>query len=73
MKLYHYETCPYCRKVRRYMEDKGIEIELLNARLPEISDELLAKGGKRQVPALLAGDEVIYESDVIIAYLAKNA
>lgn len=72
--LYHFESCPYCQKVRRTMADLGVEIELRDTRQnPAFREEQVAGGGKGQVPCLRIekDGEVtwMYESDVIIDYI----
>lgn len=69
--LYILKTCPYCKKVISFLEDKGIlynEIDIEN----RTNEEALIKlGGKRQVPFLVDKDRNIqmYESNDIIEYL----
>ena len=69
--LFILETCPYCKKVMSFMDEKNIKynkIDITN----KISEEALIKiGGKRQVPFLIDKDRNIqmYESDDIIEYL----
>ncbi len=72
--LYHFESCPFCQKVRRAMADLGVDIELRDTRQnPAYREEQVAGGGKGQVPCLRIekDDEVtwMYESDVIIDYI----
>ena len=62
--LFILETCPYCRKVMSFLDEKGVKYKP--------SEEALIKmGGKRQVPFLVDTDRNIqmYESDDIIEYL----
>ncbi len=71
--LYVKEGCPYCGKVRDYMEKNEIEIPLkFIKKAEEARRELAEKGGKKQVPALLVDERVIYESDVIIEWMKSN-
>ena len=73
--LYYFTTCPYCIKLRLMMWWSGIKMPLKNIQLSrEYRDELIAGGGKAQVPCLrIESDhgEVnwMYESDDIIRYL----
>lgn len=72
MKLYTYPNCPYCQKVREVLAELGVEYEEINAeRGTPGSEELVKMGGKQQVPFLVDGAAMVYESDAIIAY-AKN-
>lgn len=70
--LYIYETCPFCQKVLRYMNEAGITIPLKNARDPKIAAELVEIGGKEQVPCLVIDGTAMYESDDIIRYMKEN-
>lgn len=71
--LYHYQSCPFCVKVRRYMERQGIELPMKDIRLdPDARRELLEKGGKTQVPALLIDGQILYESDDIIRWMEDH-
>lgn len=73
LKLYTYEHCPYCEKVRRAFAEMGVEYEEVDAsRGTPGSDELIALGGKQQVPFLVDGDKHMYESDDIIAYVQEQ-
>ena len=67
--LYFKPTCPYCIKVLRFMQGADIECEMRNTLEPGIAEELIAIGGKRQVPCLVIDEQALYESDDIIAYM----
>ena len=71
--LYYKPTCPYCLRVLDYMKREGIECALRNTLEPGIAEELIAIGGKRQVPCLVIDGEALYESADIIAYMGKHA
>jgi len=72
-KIYTYPTCPYCMKVRKTFDEMGIEYEDVNAeRGTPGSEELVRLGGSQQVPFLVDGGTMMYESDDIIAYAKKN-
>lgn len=73
LELYVRRWCPFCAKVRRFMEERGIEIALHD--IGESKDDrafLLGRGGKEQVPCLFIDGTPLYESDGIIAYLDKT-
>lgn len=71
--LYQTQFCPYCVKVRRYMEANRIELSAKDVqRDPEARRELLALGGRTQVPALRIDDHILYESDDIIRWLSEH-
>lgn len=67
--LFYSPTCPYCTKVLAYMQEQDIACEMKNTREPGVSDELVAIGGKNQVPCLIISGQPMYESDDIIMYL----
>ena len=70
--LYYKPTCPYCVKVLRYMEGAGIDMEKRNTLDPAHASELVAVGGKQQVPCLVIDGKALYESNDIIAYLREK-
>jgi glutaredoxin 3 len=75
LELYHFESCPYCRKVRNYIDQAGIRSRITyfdthkdpaaNARLVEMNDD-------EQVPCLVIDDKPMLESDDIIDWLKSN-
>ena len=73
--LYHFETCPYCARVRGRMEALNLNIEKRDIRIePNYRQELIDGGGKSQVPALRIAAEDgtvtwMYESSDIIDWL----
>jgi glutathione S-transferase len=75
--LYHYDSCPYCSKTRRSIDELGVEVELRNIKLNHQHQlELLQGGRKTQVPCLRIGkltgeSQWLYESDDIIDYLSR--
>jgi glutathione S-transferase len=76
--LYYSETCWFCARVRQTIQDLGITVELRDIdREPKHRAELIAGGGKGQVPCLrrrLSNDGVdwLYESADIAAYLTQR-
>lgn len=77
--LYHFEACPFCVKVRRHMKRRALNIELRDVKRNRTYDkELVAEGGKFQVPCLRIIDQAtgstqwLYESDDIIRYLDQR-
>ena len=51
------------------MEEQDIACEMRNTLEPGVRDELIAIGGKGQVPCLVIDGQPLYESDDIIQYL----
>lgn len=74
LKLYMFETCPYCRKVIREIESSGrTDVELHDIHKSE-ADRLYLKlvGGKEQVPCLFIDGKPLYESDDIVMWLREH-
>ncbi len=75
LNLYYKPTCPYCQRVLLANETIKAPLVLLNVSADLIlMDELIAKGGKQQVPFLedTYRSVSLYESLDIIAYLEKH-
>lgn len=76
LKLYTYEHCPYCEKVRRAFAEMELDYEEIDAeRGTPGSLELLELGGKQQVPFLVDEEQGIfmYESEDIISYVRARS
>ena len=73
LKFYYLEACPYCKKVRQYMDRNNISVEMLEINAdPKNQKELIEIGGKDQVPMLLIDGKPLYESDDIINWFKEN-
>ena len=74
LKLYMFETCPFCQKVIREIKSSGrTDIEFHNIRQSEEDRlELIKVGGKQQVPCLFIDGVPMYESDDIVVWLKEN-
>jgi glutaredoxin len=74
--LYVRTGCPFCARVLAVFKELGVMFEERNISDIGVSEELIARGGKRQAPYLVdttTGEEM-YESDDIIAHVrAKHA
>lgn len=71
--LYHFESCPFCIRVRRFMAENDIQIPLKDTlRHPKYREELIRLGGKKQVPALSIDGDILYESLDIIDWMQAN-
>ena len=73
--LYMRPTCPHCHKVDAVVAELGLGIENKDIADPAIAAELVARGGKQQVPYLVdsAHNVEMYESEDIITYLRTLA
>jgi len=74
LKLYMFETCPYCRKVINEIEKEGrTDVEFHDIRKNEDDRQtLISVGGKEQVPCLFVDGKPLYESDDIISWLKEH-
>ncbi len=73
LKLFYMERCPFCNKVKKYIEDNDINIEMVDIYVnSKNEEELIRLGGKDQVPMLLIDGEPLYESDDIIEWFKNN-
>ena len=71
--LYHFEWCPFCVKVRNYLQSRGISItEKDTMQDPQAKQELFQKTGRSQVPCLFIDGEPLFESNDIIAWFDQN-
>jgi len=72
--LYAFPTCPYCTKVRDFLNENNISFEEIDATEPENEKKLIELGGKRQVPYLVDDEHnvAMYESDAIINFLKET-
>ena len=76
-KLYQYNACPFCVKVRRFFKRESLSIDLVDAKQESFKQELIHNGGKQKVPCLkveLKNKSVrwIYESNDIIEFISKE-
>ena len=74
LKLYMFDTCPFCRKVINEIEGSGrTDVEYRDIHKSEAyRKELLETGGKEQVPCLFIDGKPLYESSDIIQWLKEN-
>ena len=75
--LYQYDSCPFCYRVRRFLDDACIQIETRDVlRDPAARKALLEGGGRTTVPCLRIerrGETLwLYESLDIIDYLRRR-
>ena len=72
--LYVRSGCQFCARVLRAGEELGITFDERNIADEGVIEELIAHGGKRQVPYLIDSekDVAMYESDAIVDYLHER-
>lgn len=71
MELYIRPGCPYCHRVLDAAKELGVTFTLHDISDPAVAAELVARGGKQQVPYLVDTSNGIemYESEDIVEYL----
>ena len=70
--LYVKTGCPYCAKVLAALAQHNIPYEGKNIADDKVAEELISRGGKRQVPYIIDGETEMYESDAIVTYIEKT-
>lgn len=71
--LYHFDGCPYCGKVKDYLQKRNIKIPYKDTHAdPKFKEELIKIGGKSQVPCLVIDGQALYESNDIIQWFKEN-
>ena len=72
MKLYDNPLSPYAMKVRMILYEKGIDFEKHEVHTHAQAEELKKLNPRAEVPALVDGDAVIFDSKVIGEYLEET-
>lgn len=72
--LYIRTGCPFCARVTEKLEDLNLSYEKKNIADPAVADELVERGGMRQVPFLVDSERGVemYESADIVRYLDEQ-
>jgi glutaredoxin 2 len=70
--IYIKTGCAFCAKVICALEVNSVAYEEKNVADPAVTEELIALGGKKQMPYMVDGDVRMYESDDIVAYIEKT-
>lgn len=71
--LYKFDRCPYCQHVMQVIEQLQVPLQFKDIQQePAYRQELIAIGGKAQVPCLLIDGQPMYESREIAAYLRQH-
>ena len=74
LELYKFDSCPYCRLVQRTIDELNIALEFRDTRSETgRRDELIARGGRAQVPCLFVNGEAMYESADIVTFLKAQS
>ena len=72
--LYVKTGCPFCAMVLHKLDELAVPFEEKNIADDGVIDELIARGGKQQVPYLVDAEcnVEMYESADIVGYLDKR-
>jgi len=71
--LYQNDSCPFCTKVRYFLDENDITIPMKDTLLdPAARQELIQIGGKGQVPCLVIDGQPLYESNEIIRWVQQE-
>lgn len=73
VKVYSLSTCPWCKKVKKFLDQKNVEYEVVDVDLAQgdeqkkALEEVEKLTGKRAFPVTVINDEVIpgYKEDKI--------
>ena len=74
LELFKFDTCPYCQRVMRYLDQSGRTDVVYRDihKEPESRNRLIIIGGKEQVPCLFIDGKPLYESRDIISWLEEH-
>src|SRR3712207_1558480 len=72
-KLYNTQRCPYARRTRMALHEKGIAFDVHEVDLANKSEEFLKASPTGKVPVLVVDGDSIYESNVVNQYLDEVA
>lgn len=60
IKVYSTSTCPYCRRARGFLAEKGVEFEEFDVLENQSArNEMIAKSGQMGVPVIIIDGQVI--------------
>ena len=68
-RLYHVQLSPFCRKVRLSLAEKKVEVELVEERYWEPSQDFMRRNPAGKVPILKIDGKILTESAPICEYL----
>ncbi len=72
--LYINPACPFCRKTVEVAKELGAPLTLKDVHDEGVADELVALGGKKQMPYMVDDETGVsmYESNDIVSYLHEK-
>jgi glutathione S-transferase len=68
-RLYNTQRCPYARRTRMVLHEKGVDFETYEVDLANKSEEFLAASPTGKVPVIVIDGDSIYESNVVNQYI----
>ncbi len=71
IKLYQFEYCPFCERVRNKLDELGLEYEKIEVD-PANKPELVIKANHGVVPVLDDNGKIVVESADIVEYLDQK-
>jgi glutaredoxin 3 len=71
IRLYTGDYCPFCSRVRKELEQLGLDYEAVDADA-DMREEVIRLSGQRAIPILTIGDEVLVDSSHIIRELRNR-
>jgi len=69
MKLYNTQRCPYARRTRMVLHEKGMDFDVHEVDLSNKSEEFLSVSPYGKVPVLRVNGASLYESNIVNEYL----
>jgi glutathione S-transferase len=69
IKLYSAKGCPFARRTRVVLHEKGIDFETREVDFRNKSDEFLAASPTGKVPVVVVDGDSLYESNIVNQYL----
>jgi glutathione S-transferase len=76
LSLFHFDSCSYCRRVRRALDDLGVEVQLVDVNHdPKARADLIEATGRATVPVLRIlepQERWLPESADIVRYLYER-
>ena len=69
VRLYNTQRCPYARRTRMVLHEKGVDFETREVDLSNKSEEFLGVSPTGKVPVVVVDGDSLYESNVVNQYL----
>jgi glutathione S-transferase len=69
VRLYNTQRCPYARRTRMVLHEKGVGFETYEVDLSNKSEEFLRASPTGKVPVIVVDGDSLYESNVVNQYL----